>query len=178
MAIDTSSVPDPNLLTRCQMSDVVPGTARWRCLRGSGSSEVRFEEIGEQGERTIEPVWQCGREWGEVNRAWSEPGSPCAPSHHPTSRRHLSLRPRSGVGRQWCADQPPPSWPNLCRRSSRAHGRRTDESEHGGFGQIGRNNSVFAKTYRGRRAVFGRRAWVVDPTGEYGPLARPWVLNR
>ena len=42
------------------------------------------------------------------------------------------------------------------------------------FGQIGRGKSSFVKTYLWRQAVFGRRAWVVDPKGEYGPLAAAW----
>ncbi len=41
-------------------------------------------------------------------------------------------------------------------------------------GQIGRGKSAFVKSYLWRQAVFGRRAWVVDPKGEYGPLARAW----
>ena len=40
------------------------------------------------------------------------------------------------------------------------------------FGQIGRGKSAFVKTFLWRQAVFGRRAWVVDPKGEY---ARPGV---
>ena len=36
------------------------------------------------------------------------------------------------------------------------------------FGQIGRGKSSFVKSYLWRQAVFGRRAWVVDPKGEYG----------
>lgn len=42
------------------------------------------------------------------------------------------------------------------------------------FGQIGRGKSSFVKSYLWRQAVFGHRAWVVDPKGEYGPLARAW----
>jgi hypothetical protein len=42
------------------------------------------------------------------------------------------------------------------------------------FGQIGRGRSAFVKTYLWRQAVFGRRAWVVDPKGEYGVLADAW----
>ncbi len=42
------------------------------------------------------------------------------------------------------------------------------------IGQIGRGKSSFVKTYLWRQAVFGRRAWVVDPKGEYGPLADAW----
>ena len=42
------------------------------------------------------------------------------------------------------------------------------------LGQIGRGKSSFVKSYLWRQAVFGRRAWVVDPKGEYGPLARAW----
>lgn len=42
------------------------------------------------------------------------------------------------------------------------------------FGQIGRGKSSFVKSYLWRQAVFGRRSWVVDPKGEYGPLARAW----
>ena len=38
------------------------------------------------------------------------------------------------------------------------------------IGQIGRGKSAFVKTYLWRLAVFGRRAWVVDPKGEYGAL--------
>jgi hypothetical protein len=40
------------------------------------------------------------------------------------------------------------------------------------IGQIGRGKSSFVKSYLWRQAVFGRHAWVVDPKGEYGPLAR------
>jgi len=42
------------------------------------------------------------------------------------------------------------------------------------FGQIGRGKSAFVKTYLWRQAVFGRRAWVIDPKGEYGALAQAW----
>ena len=42
------------------------------------------------------------------------------------------------------------------------------------FGQIGRGKSAFVKTFLWRQAVFGRRAWVVDPKGEYGDLADAW----
>ena len=45
------------------------------------------------------------------------------------------------------------------------------------FGQIGRGKSSFVKSYLWRQAVFGRRAWVVDPKGEYGPLARAWRVQ-
>jgi len=49
-------------------------------------------------------------------------------------------------------------------------------------GQIGRGKSAFLKSYLWRQAAFGRRAWVVDPKGEYGPLAeacgaRPLALR-
>lgn len=39
-------------------------------------------------------------------------------------------------------------------------------------GQVGRGKSSFVKTYLWRQQVFGRRAWIVDPKGEYGPLAK------
>ena len=45
------------------------------------------------------------------------------------------------------------------------------------FGQIGRRKSSFVKSYLWRQSVFGRRAWVVDPKGEYGPLARAWGVR-
>lgn len=45
------------------------------------------------------------------------------------------------------------------------------------FGQIGRGKSAFVKTYLWRQAVFGRRAWVVDPKGEYGSLAAHWGVT-
>lgn len=45
------------------------------------------------------------------------------------------------------------------------------------FGQIGRGKSAFVKTYLWRQAVFGRRAWVVDPKGEYGSLAAAWGVS-
>ncbi len=45
------------------------------------------------------------------------------------------------------------------------------------FGQIGRGKSAFIKTYLWRQAVFGRRAWVVDPKGEYGDLAAAWGVR-
>jgi type IV secretory pathway VirB4 component len=39
------------------------------------------------------------------------------------------------------------------------------------LGQIGRGKSAFVKTYLYRHAAFGRRIVVLDPKGEYGPLA-------
>jgi len=45
------------------------------------------------------------------------------------------------------------------------------------FGQIGRGKSAFVKSYLWRQAVFGRRAWVVDPKGEYHSLARAWGVR-
>jgi len=45
------------------------------------------------------------------------------------------------------------------------------------FGQIGRGKSALLKTYLWRQAVFGRRAWVVDPKGEYGGLAELWGIR-
>jgi len=45
------------------------------------------------------------------------------------------------------------------------------------FGQIGRGKSAFVKTFLWRQAVFGRRAWVVDPKGEYGDLAVAWGVR-
>lgn len=40
------------------------------------------------------------------------------------------------------------------------------------LGQIGRGKSAFVKSYLYRHAAFGRRVVVLDPKGEYGPLAR------
>src|SRR5579863_8801891 len=40
------------------------------------------------------------------------------------------------------------------------------------LGQIGRGKSAFVKTYLYRQSVFGRRIVILDPKGEYGPLAR------
>ncbi len=40
------------------------------------------------------------------------------------------------------------------------------------LGQIGRGKSALVKTYLYRQAAFGRRVVVLDPKGEYGPLAR------
>src|SRR6202012_4100774 len=45
------------------------------------------------------------------------------------------------------------------------------------FGQIGRGKSAFVKTFLWRPAVFGRRAWVVDPKGEYSDLAAAWGVR-
>ena len=39
------------------------------------------------------------------------------------------------------------------------------------IGRIGSAKSSLVKTYLWRQAVFGRRAWVIDPKGEYGGLA-------
>jgi type IV secretory pathway VirB4 component len=39
------------------------------------------------------------------------------------------------------------------------------------FGQIGRGKSAFVKSWLWRQAAFGRRCFVIDPKGEYGPLA-------
>jgi hypothetical protein len=40
------------------------------------------------------------------------------------------------------------------------------------FGQIGSGKSSFVKSYVYRQLVFGRRAWMIDPKGENGPLCR------
>jgi hypothetical protein len=45
------------------------------------------------------------------------------------------------------------------------------------FGQIGRGKSSFVKSYLWRQSVFGRRAWVVDPKGEYGAMAHAWGVR-
>ncbi|MGH9102096.1 MAG: ATP-binding protein, partial [Acidimicrobiales bacterium] len=42
------------------------------------------------------------------------------------------------------------------------------------LGQIGRGKSSLVKSYLWRQAARGRRAWVVDPKGEYGSLAARW----
>lgn len=39
------------------------------------------------------------------------------------------------------------------------------------LGQLGRGKSTFIKTLVWRQVAFGRTAWIVDPKGEYGPLA-------
>lgn len=39
------------------------------------------------------------------------------------------------------------------------------------LGQIGRGKSSFVKALVWRQQAFGRQAWIVDPKGEYGPLA-------
>ena len=39
------------------------------------------------------------------------------------------------------------------------------------IGQIGRAKSSLVKTYVWRQSVFQRRAWIIDPKGEYGALA-------
>lgn len=38
-------------------------------------------------------------------------------------------------------------------------------------GQLGRGKSTLVKSFLWRQQIFGRHAWVVDPKGEYGPLA-------
>ena len=40
------------------------------------------------------------------------------------------------------------------------------------IGEVGAAKSSLVKTYCFRQAVFGRIAWIGDPKGEYGPLAR------
>ncbi|MFZ0667980.1 MAG: hypothetical protein WAM97_19700 [Acidimicrobiales bacterium] len=45
------------------------------------------------------------------------------------------------------------------------------------IGQIGRGKSAFVKSYLWRQAAFGRKAWVVDPKGEYGSLASMWGVK-
>ena len=51
------------------------------------------------------------------------------------------------------------------------------------FGQIGRGKSAFVKTFLWRQAVFGRRAWVVDPrvstaTWPTHGASAPWRCGR
>jgi hypothetical protein len=40
------------------------------------------------------------------------------------------------------------------------------------LGALGARKSTLVKTYLYRQALFGRQAWVLDPKGEYWPLAR------
>lgn len=40
------------------------------------------------------------------------------------------------------------------------------------LGQLGRGKSTFVKILVWRQMAFGRRAWIIDPKGEYGPLAQ------
>jgi type IV secretory pathway VirB4 component len=40
------------------------------------------------------------------------------------------------------------------------------------IGEVGKGKSALLKTYCYRQSVFGRRIYIVDPKGEYGPLAR------
>ena len=40
------------------------------------------------------------------------------------------------------------------------------------LGQIGRGKSTFVKSFVWRQQVVGHQAWVLDPKGEYGALAR------
>jgi type IV secretory pathway VirB4 component len=44
-------------------------------------------------------------------------------------------------------------------------------------GQVGKGKSALVKTYLARQALFGRRAVVIDPKGEYGRLAE-WFGGR
>ena len=39
------------------------------------------------------------------------------------------------------------------------------------IGEIGKGKSTLIKTYVSRQMVFGRRAYILDPKGEYGPFA-------
>jgi hypothetical protein len=40
------------------------------------------------------------------------------------------------------------------------------------LGQVGRGKSTLVKSLIWRQVAWGRQAWIVDPKGEYGPLAR------
>lgn len=42
------------------------------------------------------------------------------------------------------------------------------------LGRIGHGKSTLIKTLLWRQAALGRQAWVIDPKGEYGDLARAW----
>jgi type IV secretory pathway VirB4 component len=44
-------------------------------------------------------------------------------------------------------------------------------------GQVGRGKSSLVKTYLWRQQVFGRRAAIMDPKGEYGDLAAAWGVE-
>jgi hypothetical protein len=45
------------------------------------------------------------------------------------------------------------------------------------IGQIGRGKSSLVKTYLWRQSLLGTQAWIIDPKGEYGPLARAWGVE-
>ncbi len=44
-------------------------------------------------------------------------------------------------------------------------------------GNVGRGKSSFAKTFVWRHATLGRRAWILDPKGEYAALAAAWGVT-
>jgi len=46
------------------------------------------------------------------------------------------------------------------------------------LGQIGKGKSAFVKSYLNRQALFGRQVFVLDPKGEYSPLAEALGLSR
>jgi hypothetical protein len=46
------------------------------------------------------------------------------------------------------------------------------------LGQIGKGKSAFVKSYLARQALFGRQVFVLDPKGEYAPLAESLGLSR
>ena len=124
--------------------------------------------------------------WGAGCRDGTDHDSPAAADAGTRSRRH---HPPSG---RRCI----PSWPSrvwvstACSSAGTCSDRRFRYDPFALYrsglltnpnmvvvGQIGRGKSAFVKTYLWRQAVFGRRAWVVDPKGEYGALAAAWGVK-
>ncbi len=102
--------------------------------------------------------------------------SPSTPAHHSTTAHLQALYPfqsPAGLGGRGCYIGQEVLGGSFCYDPWELY--RTNKVTNPNVvvaGQIGRGKSALVKTYIWRQSAFGRRAVVIDPKGEFSPLAR------
>jgi type IV secretory pathway VirB4 component len=102
--------------------------------------------------------------------------SPSTPAHHSTTAHLQALYPfqsPAGLGGRGCYIGQEVLGGSFCYDPWELY--RTNKVTNPNMvvaGQIGRGKSALVKTYIWRQSAFGRRAVVIDPKGEFSPLAR------
>ncbi|MEM9130844.1 MAG: ATP-binding protein [Actinomycetota bacterium] len=101
--------------------------------------------------------------------------SPSTPAHHATTAHLQALYPfqsPAGLGGRGCYIGQEVLGGSFCYDPWELY--RTNQVTNPNIvvaGQIGRGKSSLVKTYIWRQSAFGRRAVVIDPKGEFAPLA-------
>ncbi|MEM7337669.1 MAG: ATP-binding protein [Actinomycetota bacterium] len=102
--------------------------------------------------------------------------SPSTPPHHSTTAHLQALYPfqsPAGLGGRGCYIGQEVLGGSFCYDPWELYRQnRVTNPNIVVAGQIGRGKSALVKTYLWRQSAFGRRAVVIDPKGEFTPLAR------